>query len=268
MISRKMTVSDKFYPWDKTELKNMIDTFLKNTELKIDIPPPKAFVCPHAWYIYSWQVASYSYKLLQYNLENIPETIILLCPSHYVNFFWVSIWLYDKLDTPFWLLDVDTKLWEELLTNYQGIFKLNYEAQDKEHSLEVQLPFLKYIIWKKNIKILPLIFWDINPIEIWIILNNLLKERDVFFIVSSDLSHYKNYDKALELDTKTIDSFLSKNLNTIINNADACGLYPWICLEKIAILNNWKIKLLKYLNSWDTSWNKNEVVGYSSLVYY
>jgi hypothetical protein len=54
---------------------------------------------------------------------------------------------------------------------------------------------------------------------------------------------------ALELDKKTINSFLSKNLDNIINNADACGLVPWLCLEKIAILNNWNLKLLKYSNS-------------------
>ncbi|MFA5916901.1 MAG: AmmeMemoRadiSam system protein B [Candidatus Gracilibacteria bacterium] len=268
MLSRKMAVSDIFYPENKIILKEMIDDFFDNINQDFDIINPKALVCPHAGYIYSGQVASYSYKLLQKNIKTIPKTIVLLCPTHYVDFLGVSVGLYDELETPFGNLKVDKKLGENLLTNYPEFFKTNFESQDKEHSMEVQLPLLKYIIGEQDIKILPLVFGQINPLEIGYILNDILKEKNVFIIVSSDLSHYKDYNTATNLDKKSINSFLSKDLKDIINNADACGLYPWLCLDQIAILNNWDVKLLKYLNSGDTTGSKDKVVGYSSLVYY
>ncbi|MDD5769429.1 MAG: AmmeMemoRadiSam system protein B [Candidatus Gracilibacteria bacterium] len=268
MLSRKMSFAGMFYPGNKIELKKMIDIFFDNINEKIDIQKPKALVCPHAGYIYSGQVASYSYELLQRNLKNIPKTIVLLCPTHYVNFFGVSVGSYEKLKTPFGDLEVDKKLAEKLLTNYPNYFVNNFEAQDKEHSLEVQLPFLKYILQERNVKILPLIFGQINPLEIGEILSKILKENEIFFIVSSDLSHYNSYEVAKDLDKKTINSFISKDINNVINEADACGIYPWLCLEKIAILNNWNVKLLKYQNSGDTAGDKQKVVGYSSLVYY
>ncbi len=267
MLSRKMSVSDTFYPWDKNILKNMINDFFEKVTFDFK-KVPKALVCPHAWYIYSWQTASYSYKLLQENLDKIPKTIILLCPSHYVEFKWVSVWIYDKLKTPFWDLEVDKDLARNLLKNYSEYFLTNYEALDKEHSLEVQLPFLKYIIKDKDFKILPLVFWDVNPFKIWEILNAISKDNRIFFIVSSDLSHYLEYSDACDVDKNTIDSFLSKDNKEIFENAEACWIYPWLSINEIANINNWKTELLKYQNSWDTAWGKDRVVGYGSLVYY
>lgn len=267
MEVRKEAVANMFYPADKTELKAMIRSFLAKVKLKEKYENTKAVVCPHAWYIYSGEIAAYSYKAIEENWENIPPTFVLLWPSHHNLFSWVSIWMYEAYSTPFWNIEVDLELWKDLINRFPEVFNELKEPHLKEHSLEVQLPFLKYISKWNDFKILPMIFWEVNPLLVWKMLNEILKEKDFFIIVSSDLSHYKPYNEAKEIDSKTIESFLSEDIDKIINNADACWAIPWVCLNEIAKLNNWKAKLLNYKNSWDTAWDKNRVVWYASLIY-
>ena len=267
MSKRKEAVAGMFYPSNKIELENMIKSYLDKVELKEKLDSIKAVVCPHAWYIYSWEIAAYSYKAIEKNWDNIPKTFVILWPSHYSYFSWVSVWMYDYFSTPLWDIEVDKSLWEDLMNKYPDIFNNFEEAHIKEHSLEVQLPFLKYISAWRDFKILPMIFWEVDPIIVWEILNELKKENDFFIIVSSDLSHYKSYDEAIELDDRTLKSFMWEKLEDIKNDAEACWVAPWICLNQIAKLNNWKVELLDYRNSWDTSWTKEQVVGYASLIY-
>lgn len=268
MFKRKTTVDWIFYPWNKQELSNLIKSYFDKIILPKSIYDIKALISPHAWYIYSWEVAAYSYKAMYDNWNKIYwKTIVLLCPSHYVSMNKVAVWLYDKLETPLWDLTVDKDLWNELLNNYDNYFFENYWAFENEHSLEVQLPFLKYIAWSDDIKVLPLIFWAIDYKTIWKILYDFSIKKDVIFIVSSDLSHYKTYDNAIEIDRNTLNIFFTLNTWVISQVANACWIFPWITLNEIAKINHWKPKLLKYLNSWDTAWDKNRVVWYSSVVY-
>ncbi|MDD5213141.1 MAG: AmmeMemoRadiSam system protein B [Candidatus Gracilibacteria bacterium] len=268
MLSREMSVSNMFYSSDKYYLEKKFRDFFSNIKSVLIPRKIKALVCPHAGYVYSGQVASHSYKLLEKELEQIPKTIVLLCPSHYVNFKGVSVGLYDKLKTPFGDLEVDKILGENLLGNYPTYFTLNYKASNGEHSMEVQLPFLKYIIKDKKIKILPLVFGEIDSIKIGEILDNVFKKYPMLFIVSSDLNHYFSYDDAIKCDKKSISAVLSENTDKIIANVEACGVGPWLALNQIASRNKWKRKLLKYQNSGDTAGGKDEVVGYASLAYF
>jgi AmmeMemoRadiSam system protein B len=268
MLTRKVSVGGVFYPWDENELRWIIGDFIDNVPVSEKITNLKAVVCPHAWYIYSWQVAAYSYKAILDNIDAISnKTIVLLCPSHFFSLNKVAVWLYDELETPLWNLKVNKKLWEKLVRDYPDYFMENLSVFENEHSLEAQLPFLKYILWNRNVKILPLIFWWVNFNEIWKILNLLYNSENLFFIVSSDLSHYKLYNDAKSVDYSTLDTFLTMDSTIIAESADVCWIYPWITLNEIANSNNWNIKILKYLNSWDTGWDKNRVVGYASVIY-
>jgi AmmeMemoRadiSam system protein B len=268
MLTRKTSVAWTFYPSDKNELKWLINEYMDNVSISEETTNLKAVVCPHAWYIYSWHIAAYSYKAMLDNLDSISKkTIVLLCPSHYVSLDKVAVWLYDELETPLGNLGVNKKLWEELINDYPEYFVKNFKSFEQEHSLEVQLPFLKYIFWERDVKILPLVFWWVDFSEVWKILNLLYKRDDLFFIVSSDLSHYKPYNEATSIDYNTLTTFLTRNSSIIAWSADACWIYPWITLNEIANSNNWNTKILKYLNSWDTAWDKNRVVWYASVIY-
>lgn len=241
---------------------SQVDTTVKNWNQNI-----RAMVSPHAWYIYSWAIAAYGYHQIWSNWQNIPKTFVILWPSHHLHLSEVSLWLYDKYETPLWDVDIDQKLWKKLINDYPNLFWFIPEAHDTEHSVEVQLPFLQYISWWSNFKILPMILWHQNFEEVWNILNELITKEEVFLIVSTDLSHYKTYDDAIFTDKQTIGMFLSQNTSLIESKWDACWITPWLCLNHLSILQNWSPKLLKYANSWDTAGTKDQVVWYASMVY-
>ena len=261
---RKLKVAWSFYPEDKEVLKSMLDNFFG--EVKIPkINNLKAMIVPHAGYIYSGLIASYSYKALKENLQNIWKNIFILTPDHYIWMNKVLVWNYDKLETPFWELNTNKDIINDLLSR-DDIFTDEFLNIEKEHALETQLPFLKYILQEKSddFNIIPLIFWQVDVLKISSILEKY--KDNSFFIISSDLSHYKNYDEAIETDKKSIEIILNKNLNKIWE-IDACWIYPIATISLIAYKYNWNTKLLKYLNSWDTAWDKNHVVWYSSIIY-
>jgi len=157
-------------------------------------------------------------------------------------------------------------LGKKLINEYPDYFSFIPAAFEQEHSYEVQLPFLQYISKFKfsnlKFKILPLVFGNVNPIEIGNILFELSKKEEIFFIVSSDLSHFMTYDSAVKIDEETINDFVDKDIDKIVHEAEACGIHPRLALTQIAIQAKWKPELLKYLNSGDTAGDKSRVVGY------
>jgi len=267
MSIRKTVVADMFYPKNPNELSNNIKKYIKNVDINIKKMNIKWVVVPHAGYIYSGSIAAYSYKIIKQNWKNIPKTFVILAPSHYEYMEFASCWMFEEYETPLGNIEVDLELWKELMDNYPDYFNFLAKAHKEEHSIETQLPFLKYISWWDNFKILPILVGNINPIEIGEILLKLSQKKDLFFIVSSDLSHYKHYEDAGAIDQDTLRSFLSQDIKNIAENADACGIYPWLVLNQISYLSKWHPKLLKYANSGDTAWWKEQVVWYASLVY-
>lgn len=264
---KSANVAWAFYPGDKKWINDLLDQFFDDVHLDILVRSPKAIVAPHAWYIYSWPIAAWSYRILQDNRKTLPKTFVIMAPSHFEYFDWVSVWLYDKFETPLGTVDVDKKLWEQLIKKYPQYFSFNVSAYAQEHAVEVQLPFLQYIA-KGNYKILPLVFGNVNPLEVGDVLYELSQKEDVVFVVSSDLSHYMSYDHAVATDTETLQFFVDQHIDKIVHGAEACGITPWLALTQIAKKAKWKSLLLHYANSWDTAWDKSAVVGYGSVVYY
>ncbi len=276
-----------FYPADKAEIISMLDNFFANVKLENETKGLKAIVAPHAGYVYSGEVAAYSYTALLNHLrakvsDLSTMTFVILAPSHYEYFEGVSVWLFDRFETPLGMIDTDRELGKGLINQYPDFFSFIPAAFDQEHSYEVQLPFLQYIASKMQGKvimgkqkerpsafqILPLIFWQVNPIQVGDILYELSKKRNIFFIVSSDLSHFMEYSNAVKTDEETLQDFIDKDITRIADEADACWIHPWLALTEIAIKAWRKPKLLKYLNSWDTAGDKSRVVGYWSVMYH
>ncbi len=265
MKIRQMKFAGAFYPADPVELKLMLDNFWENLE-KFELKKLlKVGVSPHAGYIYSGQVAAYTYEAIRQNLDNIPKTIFIMSPDHYIGMNKVLVWNYDELETSFWNLNVDKEVCKSLLKN--DLFTDEYLDNEQEHAQETQYPFLKYILGDRSdeFKIVPLIFWQVDVVKISKILDNYV--NNAFFLISSDLSHYHFYDAAIEKDQKSLDIIVNKKINKI-NEIDACGIFPLASMLFLAYKYNWTGKLLKYLNSWDTAWDKIQVVGYGSIVYY
>ncbi len=249
MKIRNPAVAGSFYPANKKELETMIGKFLKNAP-SLDIKP-KSLIVPHAGCIYSGQVAAHAYSLLK-NYKK--QKIILLGPSHFVYFNDVAADANDYWETPLGKVKL-----------MQNNFLKIEEAHVNEHCLEVQLPFLQKTL--ENFEILPLVAGDINPKEISERMISLLND-DTMLIISSDLSHYNNYETAAKIDKNTISAIQTLDYSKAKKEADACGKIPIMAAMDIAKKLGWRCKLLEYKNSGDVTQNKSAVVGYASFAFY
>ncbi|MBS3118088.1 AmmeMemoRadiSam system protein B [Candidatus Woesearchaeota archaeon] len=252
-MTRQPVVAGMFYPKNPDELKQMLSSFLEQAEeikLKEKL---RALIVPHAGYIYSGIVAAQGYKLLT---KNQFQKVILLGPSHYVAFYDAAIADEDFL-TPLGKVKVgEINNWIK-----EGLVEVSSEAHTKEHSLEVQLPFLQETLGDR-FELYALVLGTVNEAKLAKFISEKLDE-DTIVVVSSDLSHYLPYNKAVLKDNQTLNNILKGDAA----NLDACGRIPIKVLMHLAELKGWKPKLLDYRNSGDTAGDKGTVVGYASMAW-
>ncbi|MFH0906612.1 MAG: AmmeMemoRadiSam system protein B [archaeon] len=268
LVIRKPAVAGAFYSNSQAKLEKQLDLFFEKADSNYNNEKIDALIVPHAGYIYSGQTAMFGYKKLYYDLMLRDENnfkVIIIAPSHQEYFSGYSITACNYYQTPFGKVKLADN---NLITN-----KLNYKSlQEKEHSIEVQLPFLQYIFKKlnKDFEILPILIGDIDNNKEILEISKLIEKEitpNTIIIVSSDLSHYLPKDKANLIDKKTINNIL-ENKTSSKEEIDACGRLPILILSQIAKDNNWKNKLINYSDSGDITKDKSAVVGYSSISYF
>jgi len=277
--TRPCAVCGTFYPADKQELQAMIHNYLKEAK-SVEKKNEKALIVPHAGYVYSAPVAAVAYKTLHKKYKNI----FLLGSSHHVNFDGVS--LYNKGDylTPLGKVHVNQTIVQKLIDENEFI-TYKPEAHAKEHTLEVQLPFLQSIYKEDELTIVPIIMATSNTETINKMANVLAPyfEDDAnLFIISTDLSHYPAYEDAKRVDMETLKAIESNSverfISTIIKHekegianlgTSACGWAPLITLLSLTQNKNYTYELLEYKNSGDTPYGEKErVVGYGAMRVY
>lgn len=266
---RKPAVSGSFYPSKASELREMIKGFLdKATKEKIK-GELIALIVPHAGFVFSGQVAAHSYKQLE---GRDFDTIILIGDSHRTRFSGASIGNYSYYRTPLGDVPVDKTLVKRLIKENQSL-DFYPQAHRWEHSLEVQLPFLQTVL--KDFKIVPIIIGE-RSLEICKILGDALikhtKDRDVLFIASTDLSHFHPYDRAVEIDERTISAMERLDAEELFHGLEEgryklCGGAATVTTILVAQgLGAKQAKLLKYANSGDVPFgDKSRVVGYAAM---
>lgn len=257
-VIREPKVADIFYPAKPRELNLMIEDFLdKEKSLNLAKKDITALIVPHAGYIYSGKVAAVGFKQI---IGRNFKKIILVGPSHYEYFKGVVLSSARYWQTP--LGKVEIFYPEKILKNKNCFF---FEtAYNSEHCLEVELPFLQKVL--KNFQIIPLLYGEIDYNLLAEIISDCL-DKDFLIVISSDLSHYLNYQKAKIIDGLTIHKILNLSL-VQTEKIEACGKTGILALLKLAKEKKWQPRLIKYLNSGDTSGQKNRVVGYASFIFY
>ena len=133
-----------FYPKTANELNNYLDILLEENRTDSDFKT-RAIIVPHAGYIYSGSVAAKCFKYLDKNVKNI----FIFAPSHYARIFGCIRSDYSQFNTPLGSLVVNNEILNKL------DFEINNQAFEKEHSVEVQLPFIKKLI--PDAKIIPVL---------------------------------------------------------------------------------------------------------------
>jgi AmmeMemoRadiSam system protein B/AmmeMemoRadiSam system protein A len=283
-IIRESQVSGTFYPWQKEELESQIESLFENVNLPEIKGKIKALILPHAGYDFSGNVAAFGYKAIFENFKESleePKTIFIIGPSHYYPIEGLIIDGSDFWQTPFGEVEVDKEVIKSLIKK-SDLFKIDSSAHKKEHSLEVQLPFLQKIFSK--FKIVPILVNELTREDIEKV-SDILSQFDndsTIFIASSDMSHYPSYQIANYADNKVISAILSRDINNLektiqdLEKENLPNAVTFLCgktaVEIVMALSQKigvnKIELLKYANSANSPLgNKNSVVGYSAIAF-
>lgn len=262
-----------YFPSDKKLLEELIiqnlQIYEKDAELDSNI---FGIISPHAGYNYSGIVAGAVYKQIE-GMKN--KTVIILSNSHYFPLNGIAIYPFGSFETPLGKVQIDENL-SKILQRQFPFIKFYYQAFDREHPIDNQIPFLQFSI--KNLKILPLVIGKISSDEreelSSFLANLILNDPSKYLIVaSSDMSHYFNYSKAQAIDTNTIKKINLldvEGLSQCISRKDCelCGTDAVLIIMGVTKKLNGNVRFLKYLNSGDTVGDKNSVVGYSAYAFY
>lgn len=260
MAVKLPAVAGSFYPADVVELKSMLQQCLAGN-LPENASQPRAIIAPHAGYIYSGPIAGNAYRILQ-AMPQIKH-VVLLGPAHYVPVSDAVLSTYSTFRTPLGDIPVNEDARNELLTIPKlGLFDAAFA---QEHSLEVQLPFLQTVL--SDFTITPILVGKPDKSLVTEILKRFWDKPDTLIVVSSDLSHYHDYNTAKQIDNVTLSNILQLNPNALMPQ-HACGCYAMQGLLEFAKQKKLLPKVMDARNSGDTQADKKRVVGYSAIHFY
>ncbi len=259
---RAPAVAGTFYPGNGGELRSAVEGFLAEARIRAKSDEatgrPKALIVPHAGYVYSGAVAASAYARLAACPDAI-ERVVLLGPSHRVWVDGLAVSGALAFRTPLGSIRLDRESIEAALALRQ-VGQLD-EAHRYEHSLEVQLPFLQVALG--DFALVPFSVGQATPGEVAEVLDLLWGGPETLVVISTDLSHFHDYDTARELDAETsrrIEALRADDLDA----ERACGCVPLSGILTVARRRSLEVRTLDVRNSGDTAGSRNEVVGYGS----
>ena len=252
--ARPPAVAGLFYPHGSEELRETVLTFLRKAR-GVDMPSKiRGLVSPHAGYVYSGIVAAAGYRQIHSSIK----TVFLLGPSHRYPLRGASVAGVKAYRTPLGKVPVASLA---LTLKKLPLFESIPEAHEREHCLEVQLPFLQVKL--RDFEIIPILMNRTDPEAVATTLAPHIGE-DTLVVASSDLSHYYSYETAVTSD-RICTSAISGGKFSDMPLCEACGKQAVLILMHIAKIKGWRGILIDYRNSGDTAGGKNRVVGYASI---
>ena len=254
---RPPAVAGAFYQANRDRLEADIRIYLDGAE-RVDIDlQPKILIVPHAGYVYSGPVAAAGYRLFE-GRDDIWR-IVMLGPSHNVWFSGLALPGVDYLETPLGDVAVDGPGAIEALAS--PIVADSPPAHQREHSLEVQLPFLQIVT--SGVPVVPLLTGDVDPSDVADVVEPLLDDQTLL-LVSSDLSHYHDYETARRFDAETAGAMERLDPGAI-GRESACGRTGVQAALHIANRRGYRVQTLDLRNSGDTAGPRDRVVGYGAF---
>ncbi len=269
---REPAVSGMFYPDRPEILLRDIKNYLANVRKEAIDGEIIGLVSPHAGYMYSGQVAAYAYQLI---VGKDFDTVVIVAPSHRVDFKGASIYDRGGYRTPLGTVPVDAALSKRMMAIWTGLHYLP-EAHRTEHSLEVQVPFLQAIL--KSFHLIPIVmepYWNLETCrKLAQAIAQTIQGKKALLIASTDLSHFHSYEKAVRMDQIVLDHLerfdadgLARDL--LGGRCEACGGGPVMTVMLAAkMLGANRSKVLIYRNSGDVTGDRSRVVGYAAAVFF
>ena len=229
-----------------------------------------ALIAPHAGLMYSGPVAAHAYRLLRGRTFDVA---VLVGPSHFVGFDGVSVYPAGGFETPFGIAPIDEACADALLHTNPAL-KEHPSAHAREHSLEMQLPFLQHLV--PEVPIVPMVMGyqtEETAAALGDALASVLRGKRALVIASTDLSHYQDARTAAELDAVVLDCVTRFDAEALqyalrLQPDHACGGGPTVAVMRAAsALGARDAVLLKYADSGDVSGDKSAVVGYMAAAF-
>lgn len=254
-VVREPAVAGQFYPEDPLELQALIRGLLDDVTQDGD-GQPKALIVPHAGYVYSGAIAASAYARLS-RYRDAYTRVVLLGPCHRVPVAGMALSEADTFRTPLGDVAIDRAAVAQLRDRGIPVFEPSHRY---EHSLEVHLPFLQTVLGEFSI--VPIVVGEARAESVANVLEALWGGPETLIVVSSDLSHYLDYDAARAKDETTCRRI--EQLDGGIDYDDACGATPLRGLLLAAKRRGMHVSTLDLRSSGDTAGDRDFVVGYGA----
>lgn len=275
MDVRDPVVAGRFYPAERSVLQEELTSFLVS---KKKIKDAFAIIAPHAGYMYSGKTAGMTYASV-----DVPDTVIVMCPNHTGLGYPISLHPAQSWTTPIGSINVDLEILKKIKSKLSQA-EFDTGAQLKEHSLEVQVPFIQMCNPQARIVPITLANMPLSIIQkLGAILCDIIIEEESrtgtrpLIVASSDMTHFESAKSAKIKDMLAIEQikmFDTKGFLDAVeeNDITLCGLYPISVMLEAA--NNYKkakgitmnVELVDYTNSGMVTGDKNNVVAYAGIV--
>lgn len=277
MKVRRPAVAGYFYPASTEELSKLLRSLFLHGLGPGKLPPaPPAegllgIVSPHAGYEYSGPVAAHGYYLAS---GTSVDTVVVLGPNHHGIGSGVAASESDSWETPLGSVEVDRELASGIV-RLSSIVDFDDMAHWKEHSIEVQVPFLQFSM-TPGFRIVPISMLmqdELTAIEVGDAIARAAQElgRRVLLVASTDLTHYEPHDEAQRKDGIAIDAMRTMDISELYRVVEGkhismCGYGAVAAVIAAAKrMGASRVELLKYATSGDTTGDMTAVVGYGSL---
>lgn len=287
MNHRKTFRAGGFYPDNDKEIKAFINENLRDITIDNNIKDVKGGIVPHAGWVYSGATALKVYKTIR-DAQDSVDTFLIFGAVHVPGVRKASIYSSGSWETPLGDVLVDEELAEMVLSLGNIEIEENTSAHVREHSIEVQIPMIKYLF--EDIKILPIMT---PPIEAMTNLGSKIgklldkSQKNVCVIGSSDLSHYgprfgfteggtgkKGYEYMKKNDKSIIDIMIDMDYEKVIRETmskrNACGGGAIVAtMSALSEMGKDRGNLLEYTTSYDVRpfGDPSDAVGYAGIVY-
>ena len=268
---RPSPIAGTWYSADPAELKKTVDGFLQNANPP-DIPGEViGLVAPHAGYRYSGAVAGHAFKTVQ---GRSFDNLAVISPMHQYHPQPLLTSAHQAYRTPLGEIPLAKNVLTEInnvLSEKIGL-SLTPVANDQEHSLEIELPFLQRAV-EGSFQLIPIMLRSQSreiARELGRILAEILKNKSCLLVASSDLSHFHPESTANQLDQRVLSELADFSPDGLFDlkaagQGQACGLAPiaavlWAARD----LGAKDVTLLKYDTSASATGDRSSVVGYGA----
>lgn len=250
-------VAGAFYPADPVQLQSAVTRYMALAPTHFPEGRLRALLVPHSSFIYSAPIAAAAYVHL-IGRESQFQRIIAIGPAHRGGFTGMALTTARHFATPLGRVEIDTAF-SESLSGFSEVV-VQDAVHRMEHSLEVQMPFLKCTL--PGTPVVPLLTGNAVPEKA----DPLLAAADSpqnLLLVTSDLTHYRSYDEACRQDSQTASRIMDLNENIPVSHA--CGSAGLAALLRLARRKGWRPCMLDLRNSGDTVGDREHVVGFGAF---